>query len=150
MKTGFYFLLLIIAVLIEAVFTSIPLIFILLLNLMVIEKKPWVFAAAFFSGLALDILTLRFLGETGLFFIIFLFIVSLYERKFETANVYFILFSSFLGSIIYLIIFGARLILPVAVIASFIATFIFFMFIYIKTRERVLTHLGYDFEKDKQ
>ena len=139
-------LVLLIAVLIEATFTSIPLVFLILINLLILEKNSWVFAAAFFSGLALDIFSMRFLGSSSLYFVILLFIISLYERRFEANNVYFVLLASFLGSFLYMIVFSERLILQQAVISAFISAFIFYVLYFVRLRKKNLNYL----EKEEQ
>lgn len=118
---------LLIAVLIEATLITVPLVLILLINLLALEKKSWVFTAAFFSGLMLDILTLRYLGSTSLFFVAFLFVINLYERKFETSHIYFVFFASFIGSFLYLNIFEIRLSLVQSVFAAFLGFLIYYL-----------------------
>ena len=128
---------LLIAVLIEATFTTIPLALLLLINFLVQEKKSWVFAAAFFSGLALDILSLRYFGSTSLYFVIVLFIINLYERKFETSNIYFVLFTSFVGSFFYLTVFEVRLALSQAVLSALLGSIIFFLMTILSKKENL-------------
>ena len=137
---------LLIAVLIEATFTTIPLALLLLINFLVLEKKSWVFAASFFSGLALDILSLRYLGSTSLYFVIVLFIINLYERKFETSNIYFVLFTSFVGSFFYLTVFEVRLALSQAVLSAFLGSIIFFLMTILSKKE----NLDYKYRAEKQ
>lgn len=131
---------LLIAVITEATFTTVPIVFLLLINLLILEKKSWVFTAAFFSGLMLDILTLRFLGSTSLFLVTFLFVISLYERKFETASPYFVLFASFTGTFVYLIIFNIRLALSQAILSAFIGSFIFYVMMLLRAKEQELSY----------
>lgn len=114
-------------ILIEGALTSLPLSLLLLLNIAVITKKTWVFAAAFLAGLLLDILTLNPLGKTSLFFLIFIFIVLIYDRKFEIQTYPFVLISSFFGSLVYLIIFGYPSIFAQAAFASTVAVSLFFI-----------------------
>ena len=137
---------LLIAVLIEATFTTIPLALLLLINFLILEKKSWVFAASFFSGLALDILSLRYLGSTSLYFVIVLFIINLYERKFETSNIYFVLFTSFVGSFFYLTVFEVRLALSQAVLSAFLGSIIFFLMTILSKKE----NLDYKYRAEKQ
>jgi cell shape-determining protein MreD len=121
---------LLVTILIESTFTTVPITLILLINYLVLEKKSWVFAAAFFAGLALDILSLRFLGSTSLFFVSLLFIINLYERKFETFNVFFILFSSFVASFLYLNIFAIRLVMSQAILSALISCLAFYLLVF--------------------
>ena len=86
--------------------TTIPLSIPLLIVCSVIFRRPSIFFIAFALGLLLDLFLLRPLGQTGLFFIFAILTVFLYERKFETQTLTFVFISSFLGSLIYLIVFG--------------------------------------------
>jgi cell shape-determining protein MreD len=137
---------LLIAVLMESTFITIPLCLILLINFLVIDRKSWVFPAAFFSGMMLDILLLRYLGSTSLFFVTLLFIINLYEKKFETSNIYFVLSASFVGSFFYLIIFGIRLSLPQSIVAAFLGAVIFYIMTLLSRRE----NLDYKYRMEKQ
>jgi len=72
----------------------------------VIFKKSWVFFAALAIGLLLDLVNIRPLGYTSLAFTIFVFLIRLYERKFETQTFAFVFIATFLGSLIYLLLFS--------------------------------------------
>ena len=106
--------------------TTIPLFFLVLLSFFVLERKEWIFFLAFLGGIVLDVLSFRNIGESSIFFVLFLFLVSLYERKFETATVYFIFVSSLLGSILFLGLFynTGSLILE-SIISSLLGVLIF-------------------------
>ena len=134
-------LILLIAVLVEATFTTIPLVFLILINLLVIERKSWVFSAAFFSGLALDILSIRFLGSSSLYFVTLLFIINLYERRFEANNAYFVFLASFLGSFFYMIVFSERMVLQQSVLSAFIGSFIFYAIYFFRFRKKNLNYV---------
>lgn len=93
------------ALILEAGLTTIPLLLIVLNCYVVISKKTDVFLYALVFGIILDILTFKTLGTEALFFIIFLFLILLYKRKFEIETPSFILISSFFGSLAFLFIF---------------------------------------------
>jgi cell shape-determining protein MreD len=105
MKNKFFWPVFVAAFLVEIILTSTPLILLMLLNFFVLEKKEWIFLVAFFSGIIFDVLSLRIIGGTSIFLITVLFLISLYERKFETSNVYFVFAASFISGAIYLTIF---------------------------------------------
>ena len=131
---------LLIAIIIESTFTTVPIVLLLLINFLILEKKSWVFTAGFFAGLMLDILSLRFLGSTSLFLVALLFIISLYEKKFETASIYFVFFTSFVGALAYAIIFNIRLVLPQAILSAFVGTFIFYVMMLLRAKEEELSY----------
>jgi rod shape-determining protein MreD len=121
---AFAFLLL--ALFFEVSLTTIPFILLVLLCLTVIFKQNWLFAAAFILGLLFDILSFKTIGISSAFLCVFLFLVLLYQSKFEITTGYFVLISSFLGSILFLFIQGyTHMILIQAVTSSIIALSIF-------------------------
>lgn len=105
--------------------TTIPLSLPLLIVCVVIFRRPWVFFIALALGLFLDLSLLRPLGQTGLFFVLAIFIVFLYERKFETQTGMFVFASSFLSSFVYLKVFGYNHVLEQTMVNSIIAISIF-------------------------
>lgn len=105
--------------------TTLPLVFVAILCLFVLTKKLSVILLAVFLGLILDIFSLNVFGKTSLFFVVFLFLVGLYDRKFEIQTLPFVIISSFLGSTIYLLMFGSYYILWQALVSSLIAVLIF-------------------------
>ena len=115
--------------------TTIPFSIALLVAATVIFKKSWVFFAAFLLGLFLDLSLLRALGQTGLVFTVFIFIISLYERKFEAQTLTFVFSAVFIGSLIYLKIFDYQQILIQSVINSFLGVLLF-KFLWLKLGPR--------------
>lgn len=97
--------LLLLALLLEGTLTYLPITLLLLIFLTVQKRGNWIFPTAFFSGLVLDIFYLNPLGLTSLFFLIFLFLIFLYERKFEISSPFFILISSFVGVVSFMFLF---------------------------------------------
>lgn len=105
--------------------TTIPLSVGILVVSTVLFKKSWVFFAGFLLGLFLDLFLLRILGYTSLVFTIFVFLIWLYERKFETQSITFVFSATFLGSIIYLMVFGYNNILIQSFINAVIGVLLF-------------------------
>lgn len=105
MSTLLFFLLFLIAIILEGTLTIIPLFLSVLLVAYIIKDKNWIFPVAFFCGIFLDILSLRTIGESSTFFVIFIFTVALYEHKFEVQSIPFVFFASFLGSLFYSFLF---------------------------------------------
>lgn len=105
--------------------TTIPISIAILVVYAVMFKKPWVFFAAFIFGLFLDLSLLAPLGQTGLVLTIFVFLIRLYERKFETQTLTFVFFATFLGCFVYLKIFDYQQILLQSLISSLLAILLF-------------------------
>ncbi len=104
MKKWILWLIFILAFLFESTITTLPLVLISFLILMIFLKKKSLFYLALVIGILLDIFLLRPLGITSLMLIIFIFLIYLYEKKFETSTIYFVLLFSFFGSLIYLFV----------------------------------------------
>lgn len=125
-------LLLFLAVLFEGVLTTLPLVLILLVVFYAVKRETWVFVAAFFTGVILDLILVRTIGTSSLFFVSFLFLEELYGRKFETQALPFVLLASFVGSIFYLLILGQTFIFQQSVISSIMALGVFKLLRYLK------------------
>src|ERR1035437_5132400 len=100
------FVLLTIALILEASLTTIPFVFLILLCLLILSRENWLFIFAFIFGLVLDLVSFKTLGLSSALFTIFLFLVLLYQSKFEIATNTFIFFASLLGSFGYLVFLG--------------------------------------------
>jgi len=92
--------------LLEGTVISLPFSFLSLIFLATTRKHVSVFFLAIVNGLILDLITLRPLGITGIFYTVFLFLLFLYERKYETSTLPFILSAVFVGVLIYSVIFS--------------------------------------------
>ncbi len=114
-------IILFIVTLLEGTITTLPLVLIVLLCGLIINKRRTVFYAAFVSGLLLDIFLLQTPGGSALFLLLFLYLILLYQKKYEINSYPFVAVSSFVGSYLYLFIFGHSNILPLAVISCIIA-----------------------------
>ena len=113
----------------ESSVTTIPFVFIVLLSFFVLERKEWVLFLALITGFFLDAITFRPLGLSGLFFSVFLFIVFIYERKFEIATVPFVLTASFIGSLFYLWIFYPKgIVVLESVFSAILGVLVFVLF----------------------
>ena len=120
------FVLLTIALILEASLTTIPFVFLSLLCLLVVSRGNWLFIFAFAFGLILDLVTFKTLGISSAFLVVFLFLVLLYQSKFEIATNAFVFFASFLGSFAYLWLLGYNdNIILQAVASSIIALLLF-------------------------
>jgi len=112
--------------------TTIPFSLGLLAVSTVIFRNSWVFFLALGLGLFLDLTSLRFFGLTGLIFVIFVLLIRLYERKFETKTATFIFIITFFGSLIYLNIFDYSQILLQSLVNSLFAV-LFFKLLWLKS-----------------
>jgi len=93
MKNLILFTSFILALLLEVTVVRLPLVLFLLLILFVRKKNPEIFVFALFIGILLDILNLQRIGITSMFFLVLLFLVHLYDRKYEINTLPFVLIS---------------------------------------------------------
>jgi cell shape-determining protein MreD len=119
------FPLLIISILLEGTITTLPLVIICLLCWTIVRRDTSVFPAAFFAGLLLDTLTVHRVGGASIFLLALVFLILLYQRKYEINSYPFVLAASFLGSGLFLMVFSYNNVLLQAMIGSLIAVVLF-------------------------
>ena len=134
-------ILILISTLLQACVTTLPLVILFFLNAAVVTKKTWIFPVSFLAGLVLDALLFNPMGTTSLFLVIFLFIVLLYDKKFDIQTFPFVFLASFIGSLIYFIIIShIPNIFTQAIISAVISTLSFWILVVfnkIDVRERI-------------
>ncbi len=123
----FFLLVLFLALFFEISATTLPLIVGVLILLVVIFRKSWVLVSAFLTGLVFDILTLRTIGTASAFLTVMIFLIFLYENKFETESPLFVFVSTFLFSILFLIFLGFGNVFLQAFIVSSVCTLSFWL-----------------------
>lgn len=125
----FSIVLLSLALVLESSVTTIPLVFLSLVSLMVIKRENWIFLYGFLFGALLDLFSFRTLGISSAFFVTFLFLILLYQRKFEIATNYFVLGACFIGSFSFLLLLGFNnLIIVESLVSALIGLLLFIMF----------------------
>ena len=129
-----------IAVILQGAITPLPLVLLCLLYVTIIMRQGIpVFFLAFVTGLLLDTFALRPIGETSIFFLLFTFLVLLYQRKYEINSYQFVLVASFLGSLLYLSIFNYPDIWSISGFNALLAC-IFFAFVRLLHSSPLLHH----------
>lgn len=118
---------LIFSILIESGISTLPLTLLVILFGAVVTRRNEIFLLAFLSGLFLDVLTMRIIGLSSLYFTVFICVVFLYQKKFEIETVHFISGFSFLGALGYLILTGAKSPLAQALFVTLIISISFFI-----------------------
>lgn len=121
----FFTVSLLFALLLEGTVTTFPLVLVVLLCFTAITKNTVAFPVAFIAGMFLDILTIRTIGVSSIFFMVFLFMILLYQRKYEINSYPFVFFASFLGSLGFLLLSGRGNFFLDSLISSFIALLMF-------------------------
>jgi len=127
MKNLILFTSFILALLLEVTVVRLPLVLFLLLILFVRKKNPEIFVFALFIGILLDILNLQRIGITSMFFLALLFLVHLYDRKYEINTLPFVLISC-VGSVLGQSFISYNSVIWIHILASiFIGGAIFFL-----------------------
>jgi rod shape-determining protein MreD len=121
-------ILLVLAISLEATVTTFPLLLLLLLNLAVKRHNTQAFFLAFTCGVLIDSMTFRTVGISGIFFTVYLFLVFLYERKFEIETPYFVAFAAFGGSLMYGLIFQQDALFLHSFVSSVVGVLLFALF----------------------
>lgn len=127
-------ILLLISLVLEASITTLPLILLVLICITVIYKDYSVFFLALVFGIFLDIFTFKPIGLSSTFFIFIIFLILIYQRKFEITTNYFVFFASFLTSLSFLFLSGNMNIVVQSVISSLIGLLIFNLLLRTKTQ----------------
>ncbi|MCX6783188.1 MAG: hypothetical protein NTZ20_04345 [Candidatus Levybacteria bacterium] len=127
-----------IGLLTEAMFFQIPITLILLLLLFIFYKETWVFLLALISGIIIDIILVKTIGLTSIAYLSFLFIIILYEKKFEISSRAFIGYFCFFASIVICLILGYSNIIMTSVISSFIGMILYIPLIKKRLKEEEL------------
>ena len=120
-----FLLVLLLIVFFEGAVTTLPLILIFLLCATILRKEHSLFPIAFFAGLLLDLLQVRPVGSTSIYFVICLFLVLLYQRKYEIDSYPFVAASGFLASFGFLLFFGGGNIFLQSVLSSCFAVLLY-------------------------
>jgi len=110
---------------VESSLSSLPLLVGVLILSAVVTRKSWVFLAAFLTGVIFDALTLRTIGLTSTFFLILIFLIFLYENKFETETLPFVFLSTFFSSFAFLIFLGFGSLILQALVVALITSLLF-------------------------
>ncbi|HBB76463.1 MAG: hypothetical protein A2186_04515 [Candidatus Levybacteria bacterium RIFOXYA1_FULL_41_10] len=121
----FFLLFLLLALLIEGSATTLPLTFIVLIVYTILKRDERILIVGFIVGLILDILTLNTLGITSLFFVLFLSLVLLYEKKLEITSIYYLVLFSFSGALVNSYLKHSDNLLLISTLSAFIAVLIF-------------------------
>lgn len=105
----------------ESTIVPLPLSFIFLLLLSVWKRDDSIFLIACLSGIVLDILMVRTIGVSSLFFLFAVFLILSYQRKYEIHSFQFVSVASFIGSAMYLILFPRSGIVMYAILSCIVA-----------------------------
>lgn len=128
MSTFVFLILLILATFFESTGIRFPFVLLILFFAYLFLKSGWIFFAGVLCGIVLDIMTLQSIGGRSLFFLLFLFLITLYENKYEVKTVPFIIAATFLGSSVYSLILGFGLDVRQAIMIGLFAGFVGFLF----------------------
>lgn len=120
--------LLLLSIVLEGIVFALPLVLALLIILQITYRSGLVVVAAFISGVFLDALLFRPLGQTSLFFLFFLILLILYEKRFEVQTYTFLLWSVIAGTTAYLVFFGSVSFFAQEFLAVVISLILFFIF----------------------
>lgn len=135
MMRAVLFFLLFCSFFLEITITSLPLLLLVFLFFWLLTRDPIVFPVAFITGIFFDLQRVGTLGVSSLFFVLFLGLVVLYERKFEIETLPFVFVSSAIGSAVFLFVLGYHHILEQALIMGCVALGVFWGLLHFNTKK---------------
>lgn len=127
MKYFIIFFSLFVALFLEASLFSLPFLLLCLIFFGVFYKESWIFPVAFLFGIVLDMLLFRTVGVTSLFFLCVLGVVFLYQRKFETQSIPFLLCFSWGVTYVYGLLFHEQHVLLQAISGAALEGGVFYL-----------------------
>lgn len=119
---------------VEALVIQLPFVMLLLLLAFMFSRKQWVVFLSIPAGILLDSLTFRTLGQSSIFFAIFLGIFFAYEKKFEVNSVGFMIFATLMGTLSYLLIFGSQYLIIQTILSLSCGLVFFFSATFVQSR----------------
>lgn len=131
MKYFLLFILLLCAITLESTIIQLPLVLLVLLIFTIVFQDEWIFSVGIFSGFVLDALQFRIVGSSSLFFLVFLLLVFLYERKFELRSVWFVLIMSGVGSLLFFVLFGSSILVMQTLMSVLMGLILFTIVIHV-------------------
>lgn len=126
MKLVSFFL--VVSIVLESTIITLPLSLLIIIFSSITIRKNEIFALAFLAGLLLDVLALRSVGWSSLFFTITVFTIFAYQKKFEIDSLNFVFAVSFIASFGYLLTMGISFSLIQSLISVFILSLSFLVF----------------------
>ena len=125
MKYVFFFGIVFLLGILEATGIGIPVVLDFIFLYYINTSKPDVFGWGLLGGIILDVVFLKTIGATSIFFMLFLCIVFLYERKFEILTIPFVFLATFLGGLFYMNMMGYYDVFQYALINSLLTVLCF-------------------------
>ena len=119
----------------EITITSMPLLLLVFLFFWLATRDPIIFPVAFVLGIFFDLQSVGTIGVSSLFFVLFLGVIVLYERKFEIETFPFVFASSAIGSCLFLLLLGYHHVFEQAILIGCIALVIFWGLIRFNTKK---------------
>ncbi len=128
-KYGFFITCIVIflAIFLEATIIHLPLILLSLLIFFIITRSADVFLMAFLFGMLIDLLTVQRVGVSSVFYIITLFLTSLYERKYSIQTVPYIFIATLISSWLYMFLIWNESQPELALVSALLGIFVFGM-----------------------
>lgn len=135
MMRAVLFFLLFCSFFLEITITSMPLLLLVFLFFWLATRDPIIFVFAFVVGIFFDLQSVGTIGVSSLFFVLFLGVIVLYERKFEIETFPFVFASSAIGSCLFLLLLGYHHVLEQSLLTGLIAVALFWGLITFNTKK---------------
>ena len=124
-KYLFFIIILFLSILFSRFYPNFILAISILILFFIFLNKIFIFLSSFLAGILIDSFSFSFLGERSIYFLLILFLIFLYQNKFEIKNFWFITISCFIGAFFYNLIFYAKFYFLFDFLIAFLSGFIF-------------------------
>jgi hypothetical protein len=107
----------VVALFLEGSLFAFPLLLSVLVVLLISYRSGWILLLAFLGGIILDVLLFQGIGGRSIYFLGFLLLILLYDKRFEIQTLPFLIGSVILSVTGYLLVFGHRVIVVQEIVA---------------------------------
>lgn len=135
-KQAIVIILFLVALIMQGAVTTTPVVILFLVLAYILSKRNSIFVYAFVSGIVLDVMLVRAMGATALFFLPMILLLSLYQRKFEINSLPFAICALLVCSYSYTLIFLHDNQLLQAILVTIIGSAIYWLVTKIIRREK--------------
>lgn len=114
-------------ILFQSSFTTLPFLVATFTLLAVFFRKNWVVFVAFLCGILFDIMSFKTIGTTSIFLVAMIFLIYVYQNKFEIGNYHFVFASVFISSFLFLFFMNFNNIFFQSIFMALISAIVFYL-----------------------
>lgn len=112
--------------LLQSSFTTLPFVVATFVLLATFYRKDWVVFVAFLCGILFDIMSFKTIGATSIFLVAMIFLIYVYQNKFEIGNYRFVFISVFVSSFFFLFFMNFNNIFSPSLFMGLVSSVVFY------------------------